>query len=68
MDASRVMPGTEKRQMRWSSPISSRKREISRMQVSGSPRMMRFSASRSMVSSPDGRLMIGWGQRKYMFS
>ena len=34
----------------------------------GSPKMIRSSASRSMVSFPAGRLTTGWGQRKYILS
>src|SRR5437867_12119532 len=41
---------------------------ISSTQLLGSPKTIRFSASRSIVSRPGGRLTIGWGHRKYILS
>src|SRR5215470_3908903 len=66
--ASAGMPVTDRRQTRWLNPSSSRKRSSCRTQLSGSPRMMRSSASRSSVNSPGGRFTIGCGHLKYVCS
>ena len=66
--ASRGIPGTENRQTRCLTFSSLRYRLISSTHVFGSPRIIRPSASRSIVSGPAGRLTTGWGQRKYILS